>query len=107
MTPGPTPASASGGGAGPGEARAYTVVGRVQGVGFRAFVRHTARELGLAGWVRNQPDGSVAIEAWGDGEVLGRFEDRLRVGPPASRVERLTVRPVECSFPTDRFEVRF
>jgi acylphosphatase len=89
------------------EARAYTVAGRVQGVGFRAFVRHHARDLGLAGWVRNEPDGTVAVEAAGDPERLDRLEEHLRSGPPASRVERVAVRPVDRTVGTDRFDVRF
>ena len=43
------------------ETRRFLVSGRVQGVGFRWFVDHEARELGLAGWVRNNLDGSVEV----------------------------------------------
>jgi len=87
--------------------RRYTVTGRVQGVGFRAFVRHHARELGLAGWVKNEPDGSVVVEASGDTDGLDELERRLRQGPPASRVERLEVRSPDCPPAGRRFEIRF
>ena len=60
--------------------------GRVQGVGFRWFTRHVARDLGVAGRVRNLPDGAVEVHAAADPETLARFIERLREGPPASRV---------------------
>ena len=49
-------------------AKTYIVRGRVQGVGFRWFVDHEARLLGLAGWVRNNVDGSVETLAMGTAE---------------------------------------
>ncbi len=60
--------------------------GRVQGVGFRWFTRHAARELGIAGRVRNLPDGAVEVHAAADPETLAQFVERLREGPPGSRV---------------------
>jgi len=51
--------------------------GRVQGVGFRAFVRREARTLGLTGWVRNEPGGSVHLEAQGAEQQLAELRDRL------------------------------
>ncbi len=65
----------------------YLVSGRVQGVGFRAFVADTARAEGLSGWVRNLPDGRVEAHAEGESEALARFEWRLWQGPPAARVD--------------------
>jgi acylphosphatase len=62
------------------------VSGRVQGVGFRWFVRETAIELGLAGWVRNRPDGNVEVAADGDETVVSRFRELLRKGPPHAMV---------------------
>jgi len=66
------------------------VEGRVQGVGFRYFVRAQALELGLRGWVRNRPDGSVEAAAAGPGGALDRLEAFLLQGPPRARVIRLT-----------------
>ncbi len=67
--------------------RAYLVHGRVQGVGFRWNTVHTARQLGLAGTVRNRPDGSVEVHASGEPGALDRLRAWLEHGPPAARVE--------------------
>ena len=58
------------------------IKGRVQGVGFRYFAQDTAQELGLAGWVRNAPDGSVDAYAEGSREALEAWMSRLRQGHP-------------------------
>jgi acylphosphatase len=63
------------------------VAGRVQGVGFRAFVVQQAQALGLTGWVRNVGYSQVEAVAEGRREVLERFVDLIRRGPTASRVE--------------------
>ena len=89
------------------ESRSYRLEGRVQGVGFRAFVRRQARELGLDGWTRNEPDGSVTVVAAGEPSALARFEELLRQGPPAGRVERLESRREDAPPAVDGFEVRF
>jgi acylphosphatase len=71
------------------QARRYRIEGRVQGVGFRDHcVRHAAA-LGLAGWVRNRPDGSVEVFAQGSETRLEPLEAWLRRGPPAARVDRI------------------
>lgn len=62
------------------------VEGRVQGVGYRMFVRERAVALGLSGWVRNLPSGAVDLEAEGPRAVLERLLRDLQSGPPASRV---------------------
>ena len=80
--------AAGGGGAG-GARLDAVVVGRVQGVGFRAFVLDVAHELELAGWVRNEPDGSVRCVAEGPRPLLEELEARLREGPWGARVERV------------------
>ena len=69
------------------EARRYVVRGRVQGVGFRWFVEREAHLLGIAGWVRNNPDGSVEVLAMGTREQLAGLRSRLREGPRAARVD--------------------
>lgn len=68
----------------------FEIVGRVQGVGFRWFVRQHARALNLAGWVRNLPSGDVELLARGTAEQLDQLEAHLRSGPPGARVERVT-----------------
>ena len=76
--------------AGSHDARALTVEGVVQGVGFRPFVWRLATELGLAGRVRNAA-GRVEIEAAGTGGALDAFARRLRTdAPPRARVERVS-----------------
>lgn len=66
-----------------------TLLGRVQGVGFRHFVRKKALELGLTGWVRNKQDGSVEVEAEGDEEMIFIFLELLKAGNSFSRIERI------------------
>ncbi len=72
--------------------RAHLVVhGRVQGVFFRASARERAEELGLAGWVRNNPDGSVEAVAEGEQEDLEKFITWCRKGPGRSVVRHVSV----------------
>lgn len=65
----------------------WQVRGRVQGVGFRWNARKEARRLGLAGWVRNEDDGSVLVVARGEAGELDAFEGWLAEGPAAARVD--------------------
>src|SRR5437588_2916320 len=69
------------------EARRFVVRGRVQGVGFRWFVEREAHILGIAGWVRNNHDGSVEVLAMGTRDQLLGLSSRLRQGPRAARVD--------------------
>lgn len=64
----------------------YVVRGRVQGVGYRYFVLRHAQELGLAGFARNQPDGSVEVLAEGEPAALGKLEGLLGEGPAFAHV---------------------
>jgi acylphosphatase len=67
------------------------IEGRVQGVGYRAFVETRAAELGLTGWVRNRRDGSVEAVLQGSPDAVEAVLDACRAGPPASRVARLDI----------------
>ena len=67
-----------------------TVIGRVQGVGFRYFVVRQAMDLGLDGWVANTADGSVRCVAEGPRDQLEHLLERLRVGPASASVERVS-----------------
>lgn len=71
------------------EARRYVVRGRVQGVGFRWFVEREAHILQIAGWVRNNPDGTVEVLAQGTRDQLSGLRSRLREGPRAARVDNV------------------
>jgi len=73
------------------QARRFIVRGRVQGVGFRWFVEREAHILGIAGWVRNNHDGSVEILAQGTRDQLSGLHSRLREGPRAARVDAVEV----------------
>jgi acylphosphatase len=67
------------------------VSGRVQGVGFRWFVRTLALRLDLAGWVMNLPDGTVEIAAQGSDAQLEEFLNEVRRGPDGADVSRVDV----------------
>jgi acylphosphatase len=71
--------------------RTIRVHGLVQGVFFRASARQEAVRLGLAGFARNQPDGSVLIEVEGEADALDAFVAWCRHGPPRARVEKIEV----------------
>jgi len=75
----------------PVQARRFLVRGRVQGVGFRWFVEREAHLLGIAGWVRNNHDGSVEVLAQGTRDQLLGLHSRLREGPRAARVDTVEV----------------
>jgi acylphosphatase len=73
--------------------RAHAVVtGRVQGVGFRFTTVDEARRLGVRGWVRNEPDGSVEVEAEGERAAVEALVRFLHRGPPGARVDDVALR---------------
>ena len=83
-----------------------TVVGRVQGVGFRYFARREAERLGLDGWVANAPGGMVQCVAEGPRGQLEKFRDCLLQGPPSSIVERVSEAWMPATGTLGRFTVR-
>lgn len=86
-------------------ARRVRVTGRVQGVFFRAWTRGQAGELGVAGWIRNDDDGSVEAHLEGERGPVEMLIDRMRVGPPSADVEDVRVNDVPAEG-CNRFEVR-
>jgi acylphosphatase len=88
-----------------GRALALLLSGRVQGVGFRYFVRRLGRELGLTGRVRNLWDGRVEIEVAGDPARLERFKERVALGPPGARVTRIEERELRPVPAWEGFEI--
>ncbi|MFC3441588.1 acylphosphatase [Sphingobium rhizovicinum] len=78
-------------------ARHLMIHGRVQGVWYRGWTVATARDLALAGWVRNRMDGSVEAMLEGDADIIDRFVALAQQGPPAANVARIDVEdaPVE------------
>ena len=75
-------------------ARRVLVSGRVQGVAFRWYTLEEARGLGLAGWVRNLPDGRVEVQCQGRTEDVSTLLAWLEQGPPAARVSGIDVHSV-------------
>jgi len=69
--------------------RHVIVHGRVQGVGFRAFVEHAALKRGLEGWVRNRRDGSVEAVFMGEAAAVADMVEASRGGPLGARVDVL------------------
>ncbi|HWY07073.1 MAG TPA: acylphosphatase [Candidatus Acidoferrales bacterium] len=74
-------------------ARRYMVTGRVQGVGYRNFVEHTAGKLSVDGYVRNRRDGSVEVFAMGTPEELQKLRMALERGPMMAQVSRVAEEP--------------
>jgi acylphosphatase len=83
------------------------VHGRVQGVFFRDFTRRQAWELGVTGFVRNLPDGTVEAVAEGRHDVLQQLLERLRMGPSGARVDKVDFSWSEHTGEFDSFEVRY
>ncbi|HQF87576.1 MAG TPA: acylphosphatase [Acidobacteriota bacterium] len=73
----------------------FEVSGLVQGVGYRYYVYRQAARLGVRGYVRNQPDGSVEVVAEGTPDALRELEDLLRRGPAHAQVIRVVRCPIE------------
>lgn len=70
-------------------ARRFRVQGKVQGVGFRYFAKTCADAVGVSGWVRNLPDGSVEVHAEGTSEQLEELAFDLSRGPRFARVQQV------------------
>ncbi|HSE12790.1 MAG TPA: acylphosphatase [Rudaea sp.] len=82
----------------------FVVGGRVQGVFFRASAREEALRLGLTGYARNLPDGTVEVVACGDDAALAQLERWLGRGPPLARVTRVERSVADIAAP-ERFSV--
>jgi acylphosphatase len=85
----------------------YTVIGRVQGVGFRYYVYRHAQRMGITGRVRNRADGTVEVVARGTDGQLRQLEDLLRSGPAYADVARVVkeVATLETEYSEFRIEV--
>jgi acylphosphatase len=75
--------------------RQVHVTGRVQGVFFRAWTQQQANELGVTGWVRNCPDGSVEAHLAGAEAAIQELVERLCDGPPSAVVSRVDLTEVD------------
>lgn len=83
------------------------VVGRVQGVYFRAYTQEAASGLGLKGWVRNLPDGSVETLISGEPEQVERMVAWLHQGSPMSLVREVQVYEVDGDEEFAGFDIRY
>lgn len=89
-----------------GERLTARITGRVQGVGFRWWIRRRAEELDLRGWVMNADDErSVELVAEGSPEALDELERLLHVGPSGARVEDVRTQRSSASGEFDRFGI--
>jgi acylphosphatase len=84
----------------------FVVVGRVQGVGFRAYTQAAAQERGLVGFVQNRADGAVEGQAEGEERAVAAFVDWLHQGSPWSRVDRVDVEELAVVAAEQAFDVR-
>ncbi|MDL2401069.1 acylphosphatase [Rhizobium mayense] len=75
------------------EATLVRITGRVQGVSFRVWTRDEALRLGLAGWVRNEPDGSVRALIAGPNTAVSTMIERFWQGPPGASVSSVEKQP--------------
>lgn len=73
------------------ESALITITGRVQGVGFRYFVKQKAEMLGVAGIVKNLPHGSVYVEAEGEPADMETFIAFLKIGPPRAYITDIQI----------------
>jgi acylphosphatase len=90
--------------------RHVTIRGRVQGVGYRAWVDHQARNHNLEGWVRNRRDGGVEALFAGPEDIVSEMIARCRRGPSTARVEAVEEEEVSADAlnlrrPGERFSV--
>jgi acylphosphatase len=83
-----------------------TITGRVQGVGFRWFVRSNAQRLRLTGWTANQSDGSVKVVAEGESGALDDLQSVLKDGLPGSSVDRVEASRTNATGDFPNFEIR-
>lgn len=82
------------------------IFGSVHGVGFRKFVRVNAQKLGLVGWVRNLPEGTVEAEVSGEEEKIQELIRHVKKGPFLSEVQGVDIMEMEKDFPYTEFITR-
>ncbi|MFC0309853.1 acylphosphatase [Gallibacterium trehalosifermentans] len=83
----------------------FIIYGHVQGVGFRYFTWREALRLGLTGWVKNQPDGSVLVIAQGSEQQLMQFNQWLQQGPKTATVQYIETITIDNAKQYDHFSI--
>lgn len=86
---------------------ALHIQGKVQQVGFRYYTQRMAQSLGVCGWVRNRPDGSVEALVQGPSESLEKLIHWCHQGPPAANVEKVDAQIQENASLFDEFEIKY
>ena len=81
------------------------ITGRVQGVGFRMWTEQQALALGLSGWVRNEPDGSVTALLAGPDDAVAAMLQRLHTGPRGAKVTGVTTEPADAGIAAGGFRI--
>ncbi len=89
----------------PQKRKHVTITGLVQGVFFRSSMREMARELGIKGWVKNDPQGRVEAVVEGDEDALEKMIAWCHKGPGAARVESVDVEDETCRDGYDSFRI--
>jgi acylphosphatase len=89
--------------------KAYKIMvsGHVQGVGYRFYCRDIARQLGLAGFVMNLPDGKVEIEVYGDENKIKEFISEITRRDRSFIVEDLKKEEIDIKYKPENFEIKF
>jgi acylphosphatase len=82
------------------------IYGLVQGVFYRASTKEKAKELGLVGWVKNRPDGSVEIAVEGDQDSISELVQWCHKGPSSARVDNVSIIDLEGEENFTKFEIR-
>lgn len=91
----------------PDKALLVSIHGRVQGVGYRMWTEREAQVFGLRGWIRNEPDGSVAALIGGPEEAVTKMLDLFWSGPRGASVTRVTSKPADpADLPSGFREIR-
>ncbi len=84
-----------------------TVSGRVQGVCFRYFAYELALKLNIKGYVKNLWNGDVEIAASGSEQNVERFLKQVKIGPPASRIDKVELQEIPDSIDYDSFKITY
>ena len=82
------------------------IFGSIQNIGYRKFVRQNAIKLGLVGWARNLPEGTVEVEVSGEEENIQRLIQLCKKGPFLAEVKAVDVMEEEKDFPYSEFILR-
>ncbi len=86
--------------------KAGRAVGRVQGVGFRYFVRNSAKILGVTGWVKNMEDGSVKMEMQGEPQIIEQLIEKIKKGRGRIKVSELELSDLPVAEGEKNFAIR-